>query len=206
MKKLLFAAVLAALQFCAGGSQADVVGTVSLFEAGTYMPVTAIDFGSVPVGQTATFAFDLTWDFGYPWGVSDGSFSIVTDPAPPFKNDYSIYTCSYNINVPFHCNAVSASFTPAALGKIDGTLTIAFDAFLSTCLGDQSPDVEGGPIICAETGEVVFEDIGTAYLQIPITGVGVTAVPLPAALPLLASSIGVLGVFGWCRRKVSIGS
>jgi hypothetical protein len=34
-----------------------------------------------------------------------------------------------------------------------------------------------------------------------LAGVGVDAVPLPAALPLFATGLGVLGLLGWRRKK-----
>ena len=31
-----------------------------------------------------------------------------------------------------------------------------------------------------------------------------TATPLPAALPLFATGLGVLGLLGWCRRRKAL--
>jgi hypothetical protein len=48
----------------------------------------------------------------------------------------------------------------------------------------------------------------SGYLSVEsleITGDGATAVPVPAALPLLASALGVMGLAGWLRRRKTAG-
>ncbi len=44
-------------------------------------------------------------------------------------------------------------------------------------------------------GNYAFDDV--------ITGGSLAPVPLPAALPLFASGLGILGLFGWRRKRVA---
>lgn len=195
------AVAASALLVSAHVAQADVIGTVTLFEKGTSTPLTSIDFGKVKVGDFNGIAFDISWDFGYPWAIEWGSGIGFGDPDPPFYGEASCF----NPKGGFFCDGGSATFTPTAPGKIDGFLTVDIGGYLSNCAGDpKGPiDEEGtGPIYCLFSGELALEEYGTASLTIPITGIGVTAVPIPAALPLLASGLGVLGVAGWRRRSV----
>ena len=37
--------------------------------------------------------------------------------------------------------------------------------------------------------------------NVTVTDLGVTSTPLPAALPLFASGLGAMGLFGWRRKR-----
>lgn len=188
-------------------ARADIVGSVTLFKAGTHTPLANIDFGKVPVGETAYFDLDVEWDFGYPWGVDYGSsFGMLADPAPPFGDDDSYDNCWAPLGGAYECHSLSATFTPTAAGKVDGFLTAGFFfAYLSNCPGEDKGSLyeDDSAIYCLDSRVISLEEFGTAEIRIPIAGIGVTAVPIPAALPLLASGIGALGAIGWRRRKTN---
>jgi hypothetical protein len=61
------------------------------------------------------------------------------------------------------------------------------------------------------SGAIAFSAVETnglggfniAASAVPISGMGVSPIPLPAALPLFAGGIGGLGLLGWRRKRKS---
>jgi len=60
----------------------------------------------------------------------------------------------------------------------------------------------GGPITGGQTTEVI--NLGVQDIDSGLTGTfaaATSATPLPAALPLFATGLGALGLFGWRRKR-----
>lgn len=67
--------------------------------------------------------------------------------------------------------------------------------FSSTC-GQTLFDLVTFTVSSGTIGSVVLTDTGAAAFEY-----GVSATPLPAAFPLFASGLGVMGLFGWRRKR-----
>jgi hypothetical protein len=52
---------------------------------------------------------------------------------------------------------------------------------------------------------VIASGLGLTAAWITLLGYGLSAVPLPAALPLLATGLGALGLLGWHRKRKDTG-
>jgi hypothetical protein len=93
-------------------------------------------------------------------------------------------------------NSVTFYSGPGATGLI-GTVT-------GSALTPSAPDTGFNVVTFLATGgtigSVVFSD-GTGQPAFEYADVGLSPTPLPAALPLYAAGIGVMGVLGWRRKR-----
>lgn len=170
--------------------------TVELYVVGGSTPLDSIDFGKVKVGETAEIPLEivLNWD-GFP---ATGDGGLIASKLPFGAYSY----CIDGDRIGFLCLGGSAFFTPTKPGKAKGTLSAVFEALLTNCSGRGSYLDEEGVERCVADDSVAYYDEDRISLEIPISGIGSPApVPVPAALPLLASGIGALGFAGWRRSK-----
>ena len=109
---------------------------------------------------------------------------------------------------------------PGPTGLVATATTLSF-LFESTTLGwigfdggTDSDSVHGGHLALADAGDLsptfdpagpsvdVEVNSGPSVSTLPTTDlIGTAVTPLPAALPLFATGLGVMGLFGWRRKK-----
>jgi hypothetical protein len=136
----------------------------------------ALDFGTVPVG-TASSPITVT-----AIGTPDSGFVITGWVVVAF-------------------NPFSANPPPAPPADNCGASTTCIFSFVF------APTIVGGPQNSNaqfgfleqnnDTGGVE----GSGAFLLPLTGIGTEATPLPAALPLFATGLAALGLFGWRRNR-----
>ena len=135
------------------------------------------DFGNVTVGTSLTVPFSFTFTNGpgedYVTGAILASFDLNIFGIP-MTGDRLSGICLNAVP----CNW-SFTFSPIATGLVENTLNLFI-------------------IINSLSGNTALPDI---QLSLHLQGVGVQAVPLPAALPLFAGGLGALGLIGWRRKK-----
>lgn len=136
-----------------------------------------LDFGEVSVGDTRT----ISWNFS--WSLEDGE-SLDTSRSPLFTirdrpelgYEATRNSCDSNVNNCFF----DIKFTPSTLGPITLKNLVQFDLYMSS----------------TETPVVTY--------SLDTTGVGIDPIPLPAAFPLLAGALSLLGLFGWRRKRMVV--
>ena len=138
--------------------------------------------------------------------VASGSFKITFDPTLVYLTQ-SIAGIISNLTV----SVTDDRFTPAnlTLNPIttfafdgSGTLTLYSDSTLNKTL-DNTPNITIGingwayPLASSVWySQANFDDTLTTS-----GGVSIAPVPLPAALPLFAGGLGVIGLLGWRRKR-----
>ena len=195
------AIALAPLPLSQGARAATVTGTAAFFDLG-------------PNGNGLNFigtfnpssAFNLNLTSGTPVTLSD--FLTIT----AVDTNYNLLsTATDTIKTTFNFTAPSA-----ATGSVTGTGT---DTSLFFVLDGGNIHWNGPANIAFANGldlSITLSDasffgalggIGNAYPSVAIdatfslTGPNVSQTPLPAALPLFATGLGAMGLFGWWRRK-----
>jgi len=130
------------------------------------------DFGSVAVGDTVSHQFAVhTESSGQPF-VGVGPLLAGLDPA--FSVPKADNTCfGYG-----DCT-ITVYFSPTVAGLVSSDLTL---------------------LLIATT---VVGNFPVASFSVALSGIGVapSEVPLPGALVLFASGLGLAGLFGWRRRR-----
>jgi hypothetical protein len=149
-------------------------------------------------GHEATFAFSDTSNSLTLGGISPTSFqALTTNPNGSLHMaPYTVPTSAYGLIDTVAANGKGGPSADSSLsfsvntGNASETLT-QFIASLNTITGSVDDakfvaDVFSG--ITGNTGNVDFS-------------LSVANTPLPAALPLFAGGLGVMGAFGWRKRK-----
>ena len=97
--------------------------------------------------------------------------------------------------------AITSNF-PTGLYSLNGISWTLVDLTRQVFSSDQLPSAYLSASLFAAEGRF---DIGFSGMGGPGSGAGlvgtVTSTPIPAALPLFASALGVIGVLGWRRRR-----
>ena len=152
----------------------------------------SLDFGSVALGTTSDpLNFSVTVSLApgevivgpeLPTGFNQFGFNIQQNSGDCISAEGG--TCDFSV-----------FFTPDEIGLSQTTVQIFIGIRLSEILEGDVPPGEG-------EGDL------NLFGYVDLSGVGieatVTPVPLPAALPMFAGGIGLLGLLGWRRkRKVS---
>lgn len=154
------------------------------------------------LGDTINSQYDILAVGGYSGALSEGTIKLnyleftagINALVPQdYNNVYSITemitvgSTSQQINIPFNLS-ISYSDTLTVLG---GT------TFSFTDAGTLWQGVVNGLTLGPNPGGTMTAWL-TAQLTDPPT---VSQAPLPAALPLFASGLGVMGLFGWWRKR-----
>lgn len=140
--------------------------------AATSAPYSVLDAGGSSSAATATY------------NVGSSTFTFLWGSPDPY-NEIAFYT--------------GANGTGSLIDVVGGETTY-YDGtnlacFSSTC-GDTLFDLVTFTVSSGTIGSVVLTDTGTAAFEY-----GISATPLPAALPLFASGLGAMGLFGWRRKR-----
>ena len=180
------------------------------FEGGVYSSGTN---GNVPNSWTPNAAFDAYNSFNEVTSSNpnSGTYSLIignddNEPVPTLSQtltDVASTTYNGSIYINYQQNTDSAAFFKVL---VDGTTVLAvngpgpypsplsstYEEFFFTFVGTGSDTLT----IEANTNP------GNWYVDdISVTGAAVSATPLPAALPLFASGLGAMGLFGWRRKR-----
>ena len=202
-KKLVVAASLAASMAVFGGTaQATIIDFTAASPFGNISGVTAasatiqgiqVDVTSTGGNLNSTQGFDnaaaqtAVQSFGLE-GTFDG-FGI---------NDDEVSTGNESLNVSF-----SPSVEIISVFLID--LFSGETAVLSTSGNFAGSNANGGflqVILNATVATIDFSAIGSGS-DFAVAGFEVTPVPLPAALPLFAAGLGLIGLLGWRRKRAT---
>jgi hypothetical protein len=125
----------------------------------------------------------------------DGS-SPGNNPAGQLTSNLSFGPGTYTVSFDLAGNnrGFPAKTTTIQLGSFFTSLTLAAtDPFT---FYSYTFSTTGGPLIFTETG--VSDNTGNL-----LDNVTVSATPLPAALPLFTTGAGLMGLFGWRRKRKS---
>lgn len=182
-----------------GGVFAEISENVRPLGAGMYLADVSISAG----GLSATYQGKIT--------VGIGGTSISVSPFGPIAS--SRFT-----GVPFFAHeVVDLEITHAAIMVLEGMnvggplpVFPSLDACFFNPVGLCNPgigDIPGGLGSIGVLAEDVTPNTPSDYVEnrghniLSIRGGSFNVVPIPAALPLLASGLGLLGFFGWRRRN-----
>ena len=133
----------------------------------------------------------------------NASFSGLTS----VDTDAHIHCCA-----PVGTNAGVATTVPAftgfPLGVTSGSFAATFDLTQASFYNPAFVTTEGGTVALAEAALIAGIEGGQTYFNIHTTNFPggeirgqLSAVPLPAALPLFATGLGALGLLGWLRKR-----
>lgn len=157
-----------------------------------------LTFTTVPgtaIGNVITF--DIMVDNGgavatsQAWGQSD----VLSATA-------SVGSYSATFNAPFGVN--DPLFTTNAAGVVDLADWFDVDGGNSDSLGPGSPTVNGVGLQAsnAPVGFLFFANNLNEASNWTVQAV-ISVIPVPAALPLMLGGLGLLGLFGWRRKRLS---
>jgi hypothetical protein len=122
-----------------------------------------------------------------PNAVGTATLSFPSVPGEPSSIDVTGQTNSSSSFFDFSIDKGNGVFVPLETGVNFGsgfnTITLASFIDLGT------------------TDRLMITNSGTGNIGGQISALGVTLVPLPAALPLFATGLGALGLIGWRRKK-----
>jgi hypothetical protein len=159
--------------------------------------------------DTGTYATNGDPVHGYQGGaIATGSFNIKFDPtqlylAQPITG--IITNLTYSVTDPFF-QPLPLSLDQIKYFAFDGagTLTLSSDQSLTKSLSFTMGITIGINGWAYGTGSSTWysqDSYGNTLTSSGTATISASATPLPAALPLLASGLGALGVVGWRRKK-----
>jgi hypothetical protein len=186
--------------WCTGLQAAPITYTESAIVSGT-LGGTAFSNAVITITGTADTT-GVVNDFGVLRNpLSSASFSIAGDGSGTFTGAIQVF------DNPFSSPTAAAGFADTSLGltSILDTFNSVFAAYdLATAIGPitGAPFINPGSAFATTAGALVINDSGTSTFT---ATTGITAVPLPAALPLFATGLVGLGLLGWRRKKTAAG-
>jgi hypothetical protein len=201
-------------------------GQAALLLVHKYDTVYASSFGIVTVGSTSGFTMrfsDASSVLAYmpaigPFGPLNGN---VLDPITTASGGFGGEVMGLELNVDFTDAGVLTGvsgihFRDLILANLTGSLSVLNGLTVRQILGDVNTLLGGGSsiITIADLGSTVGDlnasfSIGqpSLFAQDHLVAPDVaSATPLPAALPLFASGVGLLGYFGSRRKKKAAAS
>ena len=201
-------------------------GQAALLLVHKYDTVYASSFGIVTVGSTSGFTMrfsDASSVLAYmpaigPFGPLNGN---VLDPITTASGGFGGEVMGLELNVDFTDAGVLTGvsgihFGDLILANLTGSLSVLNGLTVRQILGDVNTLLGGGSsiITIADLGSTVGDlnasfSIGqpSLFAQDHLVAPDVaSATPLPAALPLFASGVGLLGYFGSRRKKKAAAS
>jgi hypothetical protein len=173
-----------------------------------------VNTGGISISGTATFQADSG---AYTLGAAASSFQVGPQNGNQFPaTGNSTQTFSYTGLVPADGDKLTGTITWSFIQ--DGTPTPHFfgSLLVSTVMGDSAFTNTFAPgqtlpidlitqALMSATGGFTLEDIanGTARSTALVGSGALNPIPLPAALPLLATGLGALGLLGWRRKRTA---
>jgi hypothetical protein len=157
--------------------------------------------GGTPPEDPVTGAFNITFDPTQVYtdataGITLTSLNITAGSAISFCYSAAAYTC----------DGVAFSADELVVGGIaNGTAKVQYSPATDDYVL-QISDFTSSPVFT----EMVYAQVSAGNNQFyttpgvsigSVTVTAVTATPLPAALPLFATGVGALGLFGWRRKR-----
>jgi hypothetical protein len=185
--------------------------------------VLALTIGSV---NAATVTDDVTFSAtsftggpppSYTGGTSvdpvTGSFTITFDPTQTYLDSTGITLNTQNISLasPLVFDYSPSAYAPFAAGElvVGGSSAGAANVLLESGNADfylqiltftTTPTFQQLGYV-TEGGSYFYSALGTGAGSSVTVTPGVSATPLPAALPLFATGLGALGLLGWRRKR-----
>jgi hypothetical protein len=191
---------------------------VSALALGTVLSVAPASAATVTdqitFSDTGTYATDGDSTHGYTNGTATGSFEITFDPTQLYLTQFITGTISnliYSVTDPYF-SASPLTLNTIAYFAFDGagTLTLSSDPTLSKSFSDTTDITIGINGWAYGTGSSVWYSQDSYGNTLTANGTAtITAqtdptlgeTPVPAALPLFASGLSALGLFGWRRKR-----
>jgi hypothetical protein len=142
-------------------------------------------------GHSGANDLQMTGTFSWTYDISDfengvGTFSELFIPwlAP---SDYDLLEITFDIGN-------SIEFTRGGVSQHDAGIDI-------TLFFEQALTPTGSTLL--DLARSKFDIGGNGFIQGTFTDGSVSSVPIPAAFPLFAGGLGVLGMFGWHRKRMA---
>jgi CHRD domain len=161
------------------------------------------NFENPPTGSTGTGFAEITFDTVTLLMRVQVTFSGLSTP----NTASHIHCC---VAAPGNAGVATTvpTFTGFPGGVTAGTYDHTFDMTLASSYNPAFVTANGGTALSAEAVLLAGMIAGNAYLNIHTTQFGggeirgfLAETPLPAALPLFATGLGVLGLLGWRRKR-----
>ena len=217
-KVLRFAAVIVAAALYAGSAQAANISFTGSFATDDAVQLFGFSVGAPSIVTLRTYSyaggiqanghavsaggFDpilaLFDSAGHFINQNDDGSGVPTDPSTGAAYDTllnaSLGAGSYLVSVMQYNNfAVGANLSDGFIRDGQGNFTAGFGG----CVAASFCDVTGA----ARTNQWAFDILNVSDAVLVDRVPGVSAVPIPAALPLLVSALAWLGFFGYRRRS-----
>ncbi len=171
--------------------------------AGTAITAFFLAF-SVGVARADTFTtFDIMGSFASPATLLTGTLRVDATLATVTEADLVVGTISHHFNKVISTTALAApnSYQVEVNNDVPDQLTIELDNLSLTTGGSITA---GSVFPTCNPGDPLCIIVGFGQLAGSLTGTfapEVAATPLPAALPMFATGLGALGLFGWRRKR-----
>lgn len=197
---ILIGALAAATTFGLVNANAMSLLTNGDFENGVYSSTIGGWTNNAPIGWTSSAG----------WDYLNGIFNRVTT-SNPYSGSHAIFIGN-NPGDPLA--TLSQTFSDVVGTTYNVSFHLQWSAsggnFQALLNGIPGVNVTDTPISNYKLESFAFTGTGSDILSFTaysgfssafVDGVNVSAVPLPATLPLLATGVGVMGLFCWCRNR-----
>jgi hypothetical protein len=166
--------------------QLNMTGTMRSYDLGTGSSISHQMLGVNATAEIGTFFPDSTNDINEQFRINPFSASTTATYSPPTAAAGSPFSLPFNITA-------SHTLTNMSVGSI---FTLAYGLNSAFSIGE---------IDMLSTGHISFILPDGVFLTSALGGrfgdFATSEVPLPAALPLFATGLGLMGLFGWRRRR-----
>jgi hypothetical protein len=194
-------AVSAAILMATLPARAATMSDYVTFSATSFSggPPSSYTGGTAPTNPV-TGAFTITFDPTQTYldsttGITLNSLNILLDSALSFDYSPSAYTAGGQL---FAAGELVVGGLNNGACCVELTPSTFNDFYLQILNFTSAPAFEQLGYTIAANGDYFYSALGARG-----GSVSVTPTPLPAALPLFASGLGALGLFGWRRKRKS---
>jgi hypothetical protein len=152
-----------------------------------------------PVTGAFTITFDPTQTYlDSTTGITLNSLNILLDSALSFDYSPSAYTIGVTT---FDAGELVVGGLNSGACCVELTPSTFNDFYLQILNFTSAPAFNQLGYTIAANGDYFYSAVGTSGGSVSVTAVSAT--PLPAALPLFATGLGAMGLFGWRRKRKS---